>query len=190
MSLENIKKMNPEFDIVVYPIFECRCVFCEIFGYHTAVVTHRQTGLYSEVTQVTTDMSPTFNVSALDLKSVMRDPVLVAKSQVEAILNLKKEKSYAMAYRLSNEKQTKKKNAPVHPGIVARLLLDEHASSNFSSITYRTDSERNEYEILFKGERGIAYTMAYKLSKVLENTDVRFWMDLQKDYDEFHETAC
>ena len=47
----------------------------------------------------------------------------------------------------------------------------------------RLDVNRTTLSRLINGNIGISSDMALRLSKLLPNTDIIFWMNLQRDYD-------
>jgi len=56
---------------------------------------------------------------------------------------------------------------------------------SISQASVALDISDADLKDLVNGFKDIDHAMAYKLAKVIEGTDVRFWMDLQERYDEY-----
>ena len=74
---------------------------------------------------------------------------------------------------------------PVHPGRILRELLIDNAESNLSVtiLAKNLRVSRTTISRLVNGHAGISADMALRLSQLLPNTDMVFWMNLQRDYD-------
>ncbi len=92
-----------------------------------------------------------------------------------------------------------KEKPPLHPGKIAHDLLWEQGHRH---TVYHTcpDNMDNYFETLnfgiipinkdilsklIDGKFDIEHVLAYKLANLIDNTDVRFWMDLQERYDDY-----
>ncbi len=74
---------------------------------------------------------------------------------------------------------------PLHPGQILRDLLIDSEGANISvtKLSENLDINRTTLSRLLNGHAGISADMALRLSKLLPNTDMVFWMNLQRDYD-------
>ena len=74
---------------------------------------------------------------------------------------------------------------PLHPGEIVRSILIEEEGANLSitELSEKLDINRTTLSRLINGHSGISVDMALRLSKLLPNTDIIFWMNLQRDYD-------
>jgi addiction module HigA family antidote len=72
---------------------------------------------------------------------------------------------------------------PLHPGLIVREILMEGANLTVTAIAKKLDVHRTTVSRLLNGNAGISADMALRLSKLLPNTDIQFWMNLQRDYD-------
>lgn len=83
---------------------------------------------------------------------------------------------------------TKQTKNPVHPGKVLNDLLNaaewkyKNSPTCVRELDYLDKHEHSINNIIF-GHKPITYEIAFHLSKRIKGTDVRFWMDLQKEYD-------
>ncbi len=72
---------------------------------------------------------------------------------------------------------------PLHPGKMVYETLIEGAALAVNDAAKKSGVSRATLSRLFNGRCGISPEMALRLSKLLPNTDVRFWLNLQQDYD-------
>ncbi len=74
---------------------------------------------------------------------------------------------------------------PLHPGKIIRSILVEKEGANLSitELSEKLNVNRTTLSRLINGHSGISVDMALRLSKLLPNTDIIFWMNLQRDYD-------
>ena len=73
--------------------------------------------------------------------------------------------------------------APKHPGKIIYEILIEGAKLSVKDAANRLDIDRTTLSRLINGHAGISPNMALRLSKLLPNTNMAFWLDLQRDYD-------
>lgn len=100
--------------------------------------------------------------------------------------------SYPVGKTPGHKEDVKKEaKKPLHPGKVANDIL---VIKGYQGIPYKVCLVKCGHLLamngvflceLFEGRVGICHTVAYKLAKVIEGTDVRFWMDLQERYDSY-----
>lgn len=72
---------------------------------------------------------------------------------------------------------------PVHPGRIVHEILIEGANLSVTESAERLGINRTTLSRLLNGHAGISPDMALRLSKLLPNTDMILWMNLQRDYD-------
>jgi len=74
---------------------------------------------------------------------------------------------------------------PLHPGkIIHEILLSkEGANLSVTIAAIKLGISRTTLSRLVNGHNGISPDMALRLSKLLPNTDMILWMNLQRDYD-------
>ena len=72
---------------------------------------------------------------------------------------------------------------PLHPGEIIRELLIEGAGLAVTNAAKQLDVDRTTLSRLLNGRSGISPDMALRLSLLLPNSDIEFWMNLQRDYD-------
>ena len=74
---------------------------------------------------------------------------------------------------------------PLHPGQILRDILVQQARVPFSvtKLSENLGINRTTLSRLLNGHMGISAEMALRLSTLLPNTDMVFWMNLQRDYD-------
>ena len=72
---------------------------------------------------------------------------------------------------------------PLHPGEIIREILIEGAGLSVSQAAEQLDVNRTTLSRLLNGHAGISSDMALRLAKLLPNTDIYFWMNIQRDYD-------
>lgn len=73
--------------------------------------------------------------------------------------------------------------APKHPGKIIYAILIEGAKLSVKDAANKLVVDRTTLSRLINGHTGITPNMALRLSKLLPNTDMAFWLDLQRDYD-------
>lgn len=86
----------------------------------------------------------------------------------------------------------RREEEPWRPHYVAKSLLMAsgcesplHRIFDIHMAAHRLGISAAEAKDITSGFKDIDHAMAYKLAKVIEGTDVRFWMDLQERYDEY-----
>lgn len=72
---------------------------------------------------------------------------------------------------------------PLHPGEVVREILIVGAEITVTEAANQLDVNRTTLSRLLNGNIGISPDMALRLSKLLPNSDITLWMNLQRDYD-------
>ncbi len=72
---------------------------------------------------------------------------------------------------------------PLHPGEIINEIIIEGAGLSVAEASKRLDVNRTTLSKLINGHAGISPDMALRLSKFFPNTDIKFWLDLQRDYD-------
>jgi addiction module HigA family antidote len=72
---------------------------------------------------------------------------------------------------------------PLHPGEIIHDILIEGAKLSVTDAAKKLDVNRITLSRLLNGHTGISAEMALRLSKLLPNTDMAFWMNIQRDYD-------
>ena len=72
---------------------------------------------------------------------------------------------------------------PLHPGEIIHDILMEGAGLSVTEAAQALSVNRTTLSRLLNGHTGISAEMALRLSKLLPNTDMAFWMNLQRDYD-------
>jgi addiction module HigA family antidote len=72
---------------------------------------------------------------------------------------------------------------PLHPGEIIREILIEGANLSVVDAAKKLDVNRTTLSRLLNGRAGISADMALRLSKLLPNTDILLWMNLQRDFD-------
>ena len=76
-----------------------------------------------------------------------------------------------------------KAHEPLHPGLIVREILIDGAKLTVTEVAEKLDVHRTTVSRLLNANAGISADMALRLSKLLPNTDIQFWMNLQRDYD-------
>ncbi len=72
---------------------------------------------------------------------------------------------------------------PLHPGEIVREILIEGAKLSITEAAEHLGVNRTTISRLINGHLGISPDMALRLSKLITNTDITLWMNLQRDYD-------
>ncbi len=72
---------------------------------------------------------------------------------------------------------------PLHPGKIVKEILIDGTPLSVTSAASHLGTSRTTLSRLLNGHMGISPDMAIRLSKLLKNTDVVLWMNLQRDYD-------
>ena len=72
--------------------------------------------------------------------------------------------------------------APKHPGKIIYEILIEGANLSVKDAANKLVVNRTTLSRLINGHAGITVNMALRLSKLLPNTDMAFWLNLQRDY--------
>jgi addiction module HigA family antidote len=72
---------------------------------------------------------------------------------------------------------------PLHPGEIIYDILIENAGLSIVEAAKKLGVNRTTLSRLLNGHAGISAEMALRLSKLLPNTDMTLWMNLQRDYD-------
>ena len=74
-------------------------------------------------------------------------------------------------------------HSPLHPGEIVHDILIEGAKLSVTEAAKKLGINRTTLSRLLNGHAGISAEMALRLSKLLPNTDMALWMNLQRDYD-------
>lgn len=72
---------------------------------------------------------------------------------------------------------------PLHPGRVVKEILIEGAGLSVTQAAKHLSVNRTTLSRLLNGHIGISADIAIRLSKLFENTNAIFWMNLQRDYE-------
>lgn len=72
---------------------------------------------------------------------------------------------------------------PLHPGEIIQDILIEGAKLSVTEAAKKLGVNRTTLSRLLNRHAGISAEMALRLSKLLPNTDMVLWMNLQRDYD-------
>lgn len=72
---------------------------------------------------------------------------------------------------------------PLHPGKIIYEIVIIGANLSVTEAAERLGINRTTLSRLLNGHAGISPDMALRLSKLLPNTDMVLWMNLQRDYD-------
>lgn len=72
---------------------------------------------------------------------------------------------------------------PAHPGEIIQDILINGAKLTVTQAAKKLGVNRTTLSRLFNKHSGISPEMALRLSKLLPNTDMCFWLNLQRDYD-------
>ena len=72
---------------------------------------------------------------------------------------------------------------PLHPGEIIEDILIKGANLTVTEAAAQLDVSRTTLSRLLNGHIGISSDMALRLSKLLPNTDMVLWMNLQRDYE-------
>jgi len=75
------------------------------------------------------------------------------------------------------------KACPLHPGKIIHEIIIAGANLSVTEAAERLGVNRTTLSRLLNGHAGISPDMALRLSKLLPNTDMIMWMNLQRDYD-------
>jgi addiction module HigA family antidote len=73
--------------------------------------------------------------------------------------------------------------APKHPGKIIYEILIEGAKLSVKDAANKLDIDRTTLSRLINSHISISPIMALRLSKLLPNTNMAFWLKLQMDYD-------
>lgn len=72
---------------------------------------------------------------------------------------------------------------PIHPGRIIYEILIVGTGLKVTEAAKRLDINRRTLSRLLNRRAGISPDMALRLSKLLPNTDITLWMNVQRDYD-------
>lgn len=72
---------------------------------------------------------------------------------------------------------------PLHPGKIIYEIIIDGANLSVTDAAKKLGVNRTTLSRLLNGHAGISPDMALRLSKLLPNTDMVMWMNLQRDYD-------
>ena len=72
---------------------------------------------------------------------------------------------------------------PLHPGEVVKEVLIVSVGLSVTEAATKLDISRSALSRLLNGHAGISPDMACRLAKLLPNTDITMWMNIQRDYD-------
>lgn len=70
---------------------------------------------------------------------------------------------------------------PSHPGRIVRIYIEDRTT--VSALARRLGMTRANLSMILNGRLGISAAVAVKLSEAFPNTDARFWLTLQNNYD-------
>jgi addiction module HigA family antidote len=70
---------------------------------------------------------------------------------------------------------------PPHPGQGIREYMGE--ATTVSALAKHLGMARANLSMILNGRLGVSASVAIKLSEAFPNTDARFWLDLQTQYD-------
>jgi antitoxin HigA-1 len=70
--------------------------------------------------------------------------------------------------------------SPAHPGAV---LKDIMGKTTVSELARHLDIPRGNLSNIIHGHQNVSAVVAWKLGQAFPNSDARFWMDLQTQYD-------
>ena len=72
---------------------------------------------------------------------------------------------------------------PLHPGEIVKEILLDGANLSVTDAAEELKVNRTTLSRLINGHIGISPDMALRLSKLLPNSNIELWMNLQRDYD-------
>lgn len=72
---------------------------------------------------------------------------------------------------------------PLHPGFIVHEILIEGAKLSVTQASEYLEINRSTLSRLLNGHANISPEMALRLSTFLPNTDMEFWLNVQRDYD-------
>ena len=72
---------------------------------------------------------------------------------------------------------------PPHPGEILREMYFDPLQMTVTAAAERLGVSRQSLSELLNGHNGISADMAIRLGKAFPNTDIRFWLGLQLQYD-------
>ncbi len=72
---------------------------------------------------------------------------------------------------------------PLHPGEIIKEILIENTGLSVTEAAIKLDVSRSALSRLLNGHAGISPDMACRFAKLLPNTDITMWLNLQRDYD-------
>jgi len=72
---------------------------------------------------------------------------------------------------------------PPHPGEILREMYFEPLNLTITAAAERLGVSRQSLSELLNGHNGVSPEMAIRLGKAFSNTDIRFWLGLQLQYD-------
>ena len=72
---------------------------------------------------------------------------------------------------------------PLRPGKILRKIIIDSAGLSVTDAAKMLGVDRTTLSRLLNGHSGISADMALRLSKLLPNTNIQVWMNLQRDYD-------
>ncbi len=70
---------------------------------------------------------------------------------------------------------------PSHPGRILRVHIEDRTT--VSALARHLGMSRANLSMILNGRLGISASVAVKLSEAFPNTDARFWLTLQNNYD-------
>jgi addiction module HigA family antidote len=75
---------------------------------------------------------------------------------------------------------------PPHPGEILREMYLRPSNLTVTAAADGLGVSRQSLSELLNGRNGISADMAIRLAKAFPNTDIRFWLGLQLQYDAWH----
>jgi hypothetical protein len=185
---------------------DCKCRCCDEYGYHSATVVHEPTGISAHASTIIKEIPLVLEcpvevaLNGLKRKLRLRDEEREKfKKWIEVRVNTTDE--MLGKSRKEPSKPQYKEKEPWRPHYIVKSLLiasglytfapsglddgDLMKILNINQSAAALDISNAELKDLANGFKDIDHVSAYKLSKAIKGTDVRFWMDLQERYDEY-----
>lgn len=72
---------------------------------------------------------------------------------------------------------------PLHPGEIIQEILIEGSGLSVTAAARKLGVDRSTLSRLLNGHAGVSPEMALRLSRLLPDTDMTLWMNIQRDYD-------
>ncbi len=81
----------------------------------------------------------------------------------------------------------KKTRCPSHPGEILQGLYMEGLNITVTELAAKLGVTRQTLSRIINGKNGVTANIALRFSKAFPNTDAKYWLDLQQDYDLWQE---